>query len=133
MSQYSYLRISRKSQSIKRQERNVLKEYPSSHIIKEVFTGTKMARPEWQKLYKKVKDGDTIIFDSVSRMSRNAEEGFAVYKELYARGVNLIFLKVPHINTEVYKNALEQKVKLTGDKVDLILFLVRISPLIPPI
>ena len=92
-----------------------------------------MARPEWQKLYKKVKDGDTIIFDSVSRMSRNAEEGFAVYKELYARGVNLIFLKEPHINTEVYKNALEQKVKLTGDKVDLILFLVRISPLIPPI
>jgi DNA invertase Pin-like site-specific DNA recombinase len=45
---------------------------------------------------------DTIVFDSVSRMSRNAEEGFKDYKTLYELGVNLIFLNEPLINTSVF-------------------------------
>ena len=65
--------------------------------------------------------GDTIIFDSVSRMSGNAEEGFAAYEELFNRGVNLVFLKEPHINTDTYKKALENNVQLTGSNVDYIL------------
>ena len=68
-----------------------------------------------------VKAGDTIIFDSVSRMSGNAEEGFAAYEELFNRGVNLVFLKEPHINTDTYKKALENNVQLTGSNVDYIL------------
>ena len=39
--------------------------------------------------------------DSVSRMSRNADEGFTVYEELYHRGVSLVFLKERHIDTLV--------------------------------
>lgn len=54
-------------------------------------------------------------------MSRDAEEGFQVYKELYSKGVNLVFLKEHHIDTSVYKKALENGVAMTGDKVDLIL------------
>ena len=41
-----------------------------------------------------------IIFDSESRMSRNAEEGFNLYEELYLKGVTLVFIKEPHINTD---------------------------------
>lgn len=70
---------------------------------------------------KRVVQGDTIVFDSVSRMSRNAQEGFEIYKELYGRGVHLVFLKEPHINTETYKTALENNIKLTGINVDFIL------------
>lgn len=70
---------------------------------------------------KRVVQGDTIVFDSVSRMSRNAQEGFEIYKELYGRGVDLVFLKEPHINTETYKTALENNIKLTGINVDFIL------------
>lgn len=68
-----------------------------------------------------VKSGDTIIFDSVSRMSGDASEGFAAYEELYRKGVILIFLKEPHINTDTYKQALENNVQLTGSHVDYIL------------
>lgn len=118
---YGYARISRPQQSIQRQIRNIEKLYPKALILQEAYTGTKMERPEWMKLYKRVKAGDTIVFDSVSRMSRTSEEGFEVYKELYDKNVNLIFLKEPHINTETYKNALQNRVSLTGDKVDLIL------------
>lgn len=53
--------------------------------------------------------GDTIIFDSVSRMSRNAEDGFALYELLYNQGVNLVFLKEPHINTDTYRKILQEK------------------------
>jgi DNA invertase Pin-like site-specific DNA recombinase len=40
---------------------------------------------------------------------------------LYELGVNLVFLKEPHINTDTYKSALSNKVQLTGDDVDDIL------------
>ena len=43
------------------------------------------------------------------------------YQELYEKGVELIFLKEPHINTAVYKKALKSGVQLTGTKVDHIL------------
>lgn len=76
---YGYTRISRKEQSIDRQIRNIKSEYPTAIILKEAYTGTKMNRPEWTKLRKKIKSGDTIIFDSVSRMSRNANEGVETY------------------------------------------------------
>lgn len=113
---YCYCRISTKQQSIERQIRNAKEVYPNGIIIEEVFTGTKIeGREKWNKLYKQVKEGDTIVFDSVSRMSRNAEEGFKLYKDLLNRGVELEFLKEPHINTTTYKVALGNKIKETGN------------------
>ena len=118
---YGYCRISKAKQSIERQIRNIKAAYPDALIIQEVFTRTRIDRKEWQKLFSKVKAGDTIVFDSVSRMSGNANDGFAAYEELYNRGVVLVFLKEPHINTSTYKQALENNVKLTGSNVDYIL------------
>lgn len=118
---YGYCRISRAKQSIDRQIRNIKAVYPDALIIQEVFTRTRLDRKEWQKLYKAVKAGDMIVFDSVSRMSGNADDGFNAYEELYNRGVSLVFLKEPHINTDTYKQALESNIKLTGGSVDFIL------------
>lgn len=119
--EYGYCRISKAKQSIERQIRNIKAAYPNALIIQEVFTRTRIDRKEWQKLVSKVKNGDTIIFDSVSRMSGNADDGFAAYEDLYSRGVSLVFLKEPHINTETYKKALQNNVQLTGSNVDYIL------------
>ena len=119
--EYGYCRISTAKQSIERQIRNIKSSYPDALIIEEVFTRTSLNRKEWQKLFNKATTGDTIIFDSVSRMSGNAEEGFTAYEELYNRGVNLVFLKEPHINTSTYQKALENNVQLTGGSVDYIL------------
>ena len=118
---YGYCRISRAKQSIERQIRNILAIFPTAIIIQEVFTRTRLDRKEWQKLMKIIKAGDTIVFDSVSRMSGNAEDGFNAYEELYNMGVNLVFLKEPHINTDTYKKALENNIQLTGSSVDYIL------------
>jgi len=114
---YGYARISRPTQSIERQIRNILEFDPTAHLTREAYTGTTQDRPEWIKLKKKLKPGDTVIFDSVSRMSRNAEEGYMEYQELYGMGVNLIFLKEHHIDTATYRNALSTEIKLTGNQI----------------
>ena len=112
---YGYGRISTPSQSIDRQIRNILAEYPSADIRTEAYTGTKIHRPEWDKLLKRVQPGDTIVFDSVSRMSRDAEEGIRVYRELYNRGVELVFLKEAHINTAVYQGAIAKHIDIESN------------------
>ena len=119
--QYGYCRKSQQKQNIERQIRNIKAEYPHAIIIQEAYTGTTIDRKEWNKLYKAVKAGDTIIFDSVSRMSRNAVEGFTAYEELFRRGVELVFLKEPHINTKTFKTAIETAIPMTGTNLDFIL------------
>lgn len=121
MCMYGYARISRPTQNIERQIRNIKQAFPDAIIVQEVYTGTEIDRREWNKLTKKIKAGDTIIFDSVSRMSRNAAEGFDTYEALFQKGVELVFIKEPHINTGTYKATLESAVPMTGTTVDLIL------------
>lgn len=119
---YGYVRVSTDKQNIDRQIRNILAVDASAKIYQEVFTGTKTTgRHEFQKLLNKVQSGDTIIFDSVSRMSRNAAEGFELYKKLFDDGVNLVFINEPYINTEVYRATRDSLVPMTGTDVDLIL------------
>ena len=122
MSTYGYCRISTGKQNIERQIRNIKAEYPEAIIIQEVYTGTKAAgRENWIKLLNKIQNGDTIIFDAVGRMSRDAEEGFTTYEALFNKGVDLIFLKEPHINTSVYRKAIKNGIEMTGTNVDYIL------------
>ena len=118
---YGYCRISKPKQSIDRQIRNIRKAYPDVTIVQEAYTGTTINRKAWNKLVATVKSGDSIVFDSVSRMSRDADEGFAEYEKLFSEGIHLVFLKEPHINTDTYRSALSNSVSLTGTNVDFIL------------
>lgn len=117
MAIYGYARISRKQQNIERQIRNIESAFPKALIRQEAYTGTTTDRPEWNKLFKRVKSGDTIVFDSVSRMSRNAEEGIHTYFNLMERGVSLVFLKEAYINTDTYKQSASQVIEPTGNEI----------------
>jgi len=119
MKTYGYVRISTSKQNIERQIRNIQAVYSDAVIIRETYSGTKFqGRVELDKLLKIVKPKDTIIFDSVSRMSRNADEGFALYEKLFNAGINLVFLKEPHINTETYRQAMENRLQIAFDSGD---------------
>ena len=117
---YGYCRISTKQQSIERQVRNIKAAYPDADIKQEAYTGTKIDRPVFDSLIAALKPGDTVVFDSVSRMSRNAEDGYNLYQDLYNKGINLVFLKEHHIDTDTYKSALTNQLAMTGDDTDLI-------------
>ena len=125
MKTFGYARVSTLKQNIERQIRNIKAEYPGAVIVTDEYTGTKMDRPGWMKLMKALKAGDVVVFDSVSRMSRDAEEGFRIYEELFRNGVELVFLKERHIDTATYKKAIEGQLQIsvsTGDnKTDTLL------------
>ena len=111
MKVYGYARVSTRHQSLDRQIANIHAAYPDvSEIVTEKFTGTKLDRPAWNRLYKKLAAGDTVVFDEVSRMARNAEEGFSTYRELFSRGVTMVFLKEAHINSDTYKASMEAQI-----------------------
>lgn len=118
---YGYARISTGKQRLERQEENIKKEFPNAVIISEKYTGTTLDRPLWNRLKKRLKSGDTVVFDEVSRMSRNAIEGFQLYQELYEKGIHLVFLKERHLDTDVYKETLESNIAMTGTDIDCIL------------
>lgn len=111
-------RVSTKKQNIDRQERNILARFPNAEIFKDYYTGTRVSgRTGLEKILAQVKDGDTIVFDSVSRMSRNADEGVELYFDLYDKGINLVFLNEPHINTDTYRQALQNGVESVGNDI----------------
>lgn len=118
---YGYARVSTPTQRLDRQIKNI-EEYCSGQRIEKIYTekytGTKIDRPQFSMLLKVVRPGDTIIFDSVSRMSRTAEEGYKLYMNLLHQDIDLVFLKEPHINTSYYKRMQARKYEIahTGKK-----------------
>lgn len=118
---YGYCRISTNKQNIARQIRNITHAYPEAKIIEETYTGTTTDRPAFDRMLRQLQLGDTVVFDSVSRMSRNAQEGFKLYKRLYNQGIRLVFLKEPLINTDTYQQSLQSSIPMTGTAVDPIL------------
>lgn len=116
---YGYARVSTMRQKLQRQIDNIKAARPDAIVITEKYTGTTTDRPAFTKLIDKLQPGDTIIFDSVSRMSRTAEEGYKLYMELYQKGVNLEFIKEPMINTDVFRQTAQ--LAMTGTDVDCVL------------
>ena len=119
-------RKSRGKQDLQRQRRNILAKYPNARLVEITHCGaTVIGYKEFEKVIKEVKENKKgkkykLVFDSVSRMSRNAESGSKLYEELFQCGVEIEFLKDPTINTSVYRKSLQsQKIELkatTGDQ-----------------
>lgn len=108
---YGYVRVSTIQQKTKRQIDNI-KAYSSNAVIyEEKQTGTNIeSREVFKALLKKLKAGDTIVFDSVSRMSRNEIEGYSLYMELMNKDISLVFLKEPHIDTAEFQRRTEKQI-----------------------
>ena len=79
MKEYAYPRVSTPNQQLDRQIQNIRAAYPNAVMYPEKYTGTKIDRPEWNKLHKQiladVARGEKVrlIFDEASRLARNAE------------------------------------------------------------
>lgn len=115
-----YARVSTPKQKLRRQIDNLKEAYPDIVVISEVFTGSTDNRPKWKKLLRQCRAGTIgkLVFDEVSRFSRNAEEAIVEYKELYNLGIELEFLKEPHINSKIYRDASERKIEIATEGMD---------------
>lgn len=121
MKLYAYTRVSTQRQSLKRQVDNIISAnngaYAGALFFNDTSAGSAFERPEWNRLYKRLVPGDTVVFDSVSRLSRDAESGAALYEDLYQKGINLIFLNEPHCNTDCYRQAAAASIPPTGNEI----------------
>ena len=79
--------------------------HPNAIIIKELYSKTMTDRTELKKLLFQLESGDTLIVSSMDRLSREPEKLLEYYRELAEKGVNLIFLRQPYMNTEVFMPA----------------------------
>ena len=94
---------------------NINSRYPNAIIIKEVYSSKVSDRTELHKLLSKLENGDILIINSLDRLSRDSEEVLSYYKILAERGVKLIFLHQPYMNTEVYASAYEDMISRASD------------------
>lgn len=109
---YSYKRISTDTerQNFNRQIKS-LERYASEHNIEYLleFTEEKSAknfddRPQFKKLDRLLRAGDTVVFKDLSRFTREAENGYNKYMEWLDRGINIIFIDNPTVSSDYIKH-----------------------------
>lgn len=101
---YAYIRVSSKEQNVARQVATMKQQgVNDNNVYIDKISGKNTERPNYQALKLEVKPFDTVIFDSISRMSRNMNDIENEYKWFTERNISLMFIKEPMINYDVNK------------------------------
>lgn len=95
---YGYARVSTKGQardgnSLESQA-NALTEAGATKIYSDSFTGTKIDRPEFDKLKAKLLPGDTLIATKLDRFARSASQGSQMIESRISQGVTVHILNL---------------------------------------
>lgn len=95
---YGYARVSTKGQakdgnSLEAQEK-ILRENGATVIYHDAFTGTKVDRPELNKLVEMLGDGDILIVSKLDRLGRSLSKTSELITELLGRGVTINILNL---------------------------------------
>ena len=125
---FGYLRIStkeeRRKQKFTRQE-HALKswctenneEIPERRMYRDDASGKSFNRASWKEMEQDVQAGDTIIFKDICRFTRERDNGYKKYMELLNRGMELIFLDNPTLNTEYIKSMQNSAEKMKRENI----------------
>ena len=89
---FGYARVSTEEQSLDRQI-DALNSYGVDELLTEKMTGTRRSRPELDRLLDKLRSGDTVIIESLSRLGRSTKDLLALVEHFEKQGVVLISLK----------------------------------------
>jgi len=101
---YSYIRVSSVDQNEARQVENMKAlGIAKKDMFIDKMSGKDTDRPQYQELKELAQDGDTIVFDSITRLSRNYEDIKDEYQYFLKKGVFLEFIKEPMLNTPKQK------------------------------
>ena len=88
-----YARVSTFEQKLESQI-EVLKEAGAEEVFQEKFTGTNVERPQFNLVFKKLKDGDTLIVTKLDRLARNTREVLEIVQSLFNRGIKVHILNI---------------------------------------
>ena len=99
MANIGYIRVSSESQNTARQE-ELFNHLKMDKIFKEKVSGKNIKdRPELQKMMEYVREGDTVIVESISRFGRSLKDLLSLIEQLNAKGVQFKSLKEGDIDT----------------------------------
>ena len=105
---YAYARVSTKEQNLDRQLEE-LKKY-TDKIYQEKQSGKDFeSRIIYQKMKKKLSDGDLLIIASLDRLGRNYEQIISEWKDITNKGCDIQVLDMPILNTKNGVDGLDGK------------------------
>ena len=89
---FAYKRVSTEKQDLRRQEEafkgiSINKEYSDK------LSGSKVDRPQLNKLRLETKEGDNVYVESISRLGRNVDDLRQIVQEFKDKGVTVYFIK----------------------------------------
>ena len=88
-----YARVSTAGQDLAGQIEE-LKNKGAQKIYSEKFTGTRVDRPVFKKVLKKLKKGDTLMVTKLDRFVRNTVEAIQVVKKLFDKKIAIHILNI---------------------------------------
>lgn len=94
---YGYARVSTRKQldgNGLEAQRQQLSDAGCDEVVVEQFTGSTMHRPKWDRLFKRIEPGDTLVACKLDRIARTTEDGLASVRELMERGVTVRILNM---------------------------------------
>lgn len=94
MAKIGYIRVSSADQNTDRQ-RDALQALGVEKLFEDKASGKDTSRPALQKLLEYVREGDTVYFESISRLARNTRDFLELMEAFAARGVCVVSLKEP--------------------------------------
>lgn len=97
---YGYVRVSSRDQNEDRQliamkEKGV----PANAVFIDKQSGKDFDRPEYQRMLRRLKNGDTLVIKSIDRLGRNYDGILEQWRELSKRGVGIVVLDMPILDT----------------------------------
>lgn len=96
---FGYVRVSSKDQNEERQIQNMKNlGIEDRDIFVDKQSGSNMKRENYQMLKRIVRSGDTIVFDSLTRLGRSMNDVLEEFRYYEKQRINLEFIKEPFIN-----------------------------------
>lgn len=100
MSTYGYCRVSTKEQHLDRQLLAMhIHDLDPKNVFCDMESGKDFSRPEWQRLMRKLRPGDTLYIKSIDRMGRNYDEILKTWRWITDHDVGIVVLDMPILNT----------------------------------
>lgn len=98
---YAYVRVSSADQNVDRQMLAIQQlELPRSHIFIDRVSGKDFERPQYQRMIKRLKPGNTLIVKSIDRLGRNYDEIIEQWRLITKeKQADIVVLDMPLLDT----------------------------------
>ncbi len=103
---YGYMRVSSLDQNIERQKKELLRwGIIEKNLFCDKLSGKDFNRPQYQKLKRKLKEGDVLVVKSIDRLGRNYDDIQAEWREIVKnKKADIVILDMPILDTRTNKD-----------------------------